>query len=79
MRSGAVDRLDWRSASAYDYLDDADPADIAWEFLRRNPIYREEYHAILTAEFPSSSARQDALAGLAARWGLRFRGGPDAG
>lgn len=73
-----MNKPDWRSASAYDYLDEADPADIAWEFLRRNPIYRAERHAILTAEFPSSTARQDALAGLATRWGLRFRGGPDA-
>ena len=73
-----MDKPDWRSASAYDHLDEADPADIAWEFLRRNPIYREEHQAILVAEFPTSSARQGALAELAARWGLRFRDGPDA-
>jgi hypothetical protein len=28
---------DWRSAAAYAYLNELNPAELAWEFLRRNP------------------------------------------
>ena len=34
---------DWRSAAAYTYLNDLTPAELAWEFLRRNPDYQREY------------------------------------
>jgi hypothetical protein len=62
--------LDWRSAAAYAYLDNLSPAELAWEFLRRNPDYQRDYRAALRdaasqAEFPEP---------LILRWGLRFRG-----
>jgi hypothetical protein len=72
-----VAKPDWRSAADYDYLDFADPADIAWEFLRRNASYAAEYRQIADKEFPCGSSRQAVLAEFAARWGLRFRGTPD--
>jgi hypothetical protein len=50
---------DWRTSSAYSYLDGLRPPAIAWEFMRRNPDYRAAYRFI--------------VAGLAAlfaqRWG----------
>jgi hypothetical protein len=59
---------DWRSAAAYAYLDGLNPAELAWEFLRRNPDYQRDYRtaardAAGKAEFPES---------LILRWGLPF-------
>ena len=59
---------DWRSAAAYAYLDDLNPAELAWEFLRRNPDYQRDYRTAAggiagQAEFPEP---------LILRWGLRF-------
>jgi hypothetical protein len=62
--------LDWRSAAAYAYLNDLNPAELAWEFLRRNPDYQRDYRAVASdaaglAQFPEQ---------LILRWGLRFPG-----
>ncbi len=38
---------DWRSASAYAYVDELNAAEFAAEFLRRNPAYRQDYLAAL--------------------------------
>jgi hypothetical protein len=59
---------DWRSATAYAYLDNLSPSELAWEFLRRNPDYRSDYRTTLRdadepAEFPEL---------LMLRWGLPF-------
>jgi hypothetical protein len=61
---------DWRSAAAYAYLDELNPAELAWEFLRRNPDYQRDYRAAALdaagqPEFPEP---------LILQWGLRFRG-----
>lgn len=52
----------WRSAEAYDYLDDLSAADLAWEYLRRNPDYQKDFQTA-----PAIGA-----ADWTARWGLRF-------
>lgn len=31
---------DWRSARDYDFVSTLSPERLAWEFLRRNPVYR---------------------------------------
>ena len=56
---------DWRSPAAYSELDTAPPRDFAWEYLRRNPDYVED--------FRNSASDADA-ADTARRWGLRFPG-----
>ena len=61
---------DWRSAAAYDYVNDLDPAELAWEFLRRNPDYQREYRKVL---------RLGGEEALAEQWGLRFRDRPGEG
>ena len=57
----------WRDASAYDYIQDLDPAAIAWEFLRRNPAYQQDYKAVMQHD----QDNKPAIKALAARWGLR--------
>jgi Family of unknown function (DUF6499) len=65
---------EWRSASAYTYLNELNPAELAWEFLRRNPDYQRDYR---TAVEETTSEAEPAER-LALRWGLRFsdRSGP---
>src|SRR3546814_18721008 len=63
---------DWRSGAAYDYIDQLNTSDLAWEFLRRNRDYRESYYEL---------ARRGRLNGDQARsfaehWGSSFRIGP---
>jgi len=57
---------DWRSTAAYAYLNELDPAQIAWEFLRRNPTYKRDYR---TAMGLATRRHADAFV---SRWGLRF-------
>jgi len=57
---------DWGSASAFGYFDALNPAEIAWEFLRRNPEYQRDYHAAISA------ASAEPPASFLASWGLRF-------
>jgi hypothetical protein len=62
-------RPDWRSSSAADHVNQLDRAGIAWEFLRRNPQYREDYRRI-----PRGAASTDpAAAAIGKQWGLSFR------
>lgn len=59
-------RPDWRSPGDYQYLQQLDRAELAWEFLRRNQAYRKDFVRILDA-----TARE--AAAIAKRWGLCFR------
>lgn len=59
-------RPDWRSPSNYDYLEQLDRAELAWEFLRRNQEYRKDFVRILDATAREATA-------IAERWGLSFR------
>ena len=53
----------WRFAEAYDYLDELPAADLAWEYLRRNPQYQDDF-AQASLNPPPADWTQ--------RWGLRF-------
>lgn len=53
----------WRSADAYDYLDELSAADLAWEYLRRNPDYQNDFQTASQGRDPAT---------LSERWGLRF-------
>jgi len=58
----------WRNATAYDYVNELDPEDLAWEFLRRNAEYKLDYLNLeRTGEAQSASF-------FSAKWGLSFRG-----
>ena len=62
----------WRSETAYEYIDELSPSDLAWEFLRRNPDYRKSYQELVSSGRLTEEIARD----FAARWGLRFRGRP---
>jgi len=59
-------QFDWRSPKAYSQLETAELPGLAWEYLRRNPVYREEYWALVDAngETPAEFRK---------KWGLTFR------
>ena len=59
---------DWRSAAAYAYLNELNPAELAWEFLRRNPDYQRDYRTVAG----ENGGRADFPEPLILRWGLRF-------
>jgi hypothetical protein len=59
---------DWRSSSAYDFLDNLNWPSIAWEFLRRDAEYRADY-----ANPRFRAALESGVAVDERRWGLRFR------
>ena len=60
--------IDWRTPAAYKRIKDLPPAGFAWEYLRRNDEYRNDFKAIALTGQPG--ARQ--LERFAQRWGLRF-------
>lgn len=62
-------RPDWRSLDYVEALKDLDRAGFAWEFLRRNPAYRDDYAEI--TEDPDKQELSPAAVGR--RWGLSFR------
>lgn len=68
-----MDRLgpiaDWRQAGAYAPLLEADRSVFAWEWLRRNPVYREV----------AGADRSNGSSGDAARWGLHRLEDPSRG
>ena len=66
--------VDWRSAAAYEYLNDLTPAELAWEFLRRNPNYQREFRTAVS-RIPEEEEIADESGRL---WGLRFPDRPGA-
>lgn len=61
----------WRSSAGYDYVRDLTASDLAWEWLRRNKDYQQDFVALATAGADTAGA-----AALLEPWGLRFRSGP---
>ena len=66
---------DWRTQGASDALKDLDRSDLAWEFLRRNPDYQEDYRKALQRIASGSVTEESAMADISRRWGLSFRPG----
>ncbi|MFQ6552740.1 transcriptional regulator domain-containing protein [Aestuariibius insulae] len=76
----------WRIPAAYRYALDLDDAQFAWEFLRRNPAFREDVERQNAGTSPRSASptqgsspnsdpesEQESPHRLPARWGLHFR------
>ena len=60
---------DWRSPEAADALKDLDRSAVAWEFLRRNPEFREHYTSILERMELNVVSEEAGLTELSDRWG----------
>lgn len=63
------DTKDWMANAAYLYILFLDRPAVAWEHLRRNPNYRNDWQRFGARRRSSSPAR-------ALKWGLRFLGEP---
>lgn len=63
------DTSQWRVEAAYDYLDHISAAGFAWEWLRRNPRYQQDYEAAISGQ----AETHDVHVAIRRRWGLRFR------
>ena len=64
---------DWRSEDAVDALLQLDRAGLAWEFLRRNPDYCEDFRQTLQRVATGEIAEEAAMTEFSRRWGLSFR------
>src|SRR5262252_3842443 len=65
---------DWRSLIGHDYLKDLDRPGFAWEFLRRNPAYQEDYNTIAREAASDAADEGTRREPLVWRWGLTFPG-----
>lgn len=71
-----ADRLNWWDRSSYDYTAQLTRQGWAWEFLRRNPVFRQALaQALDRAEWLQHRGSLDIMASRVdlARWGLLFR------
>jgi hypothetical protein len=68
---------DWRSPHAVDALLELDCADLAWEFLRRNPAYREDFRQTLQRVATGEISEEAAMMEFSGRWGYPFARDPD--
>jgi hypothetical protein len=66
--SRAMSEFDWRSPESYKNYQAADEPDFAWECLRRNQNYRNEYLAL-----SGNRLRLAVSSEYRRRWGLSFR------
>ena len=64
---------DWRSQDAVDALLELDRAGLAWEFLRRNPDYREDFRQTLQRVATGEISEEAAMTEFSRRWGVSFR------
>ena len=67
-----MSKFDWRSADSYSEALDYDAAAFAWEYLRRNPDYRDDYQTSID----TGSLEAPGMLAMRRRWGVCFRAGP---
>lgn len=60
----------WSASSPYDFMDQAGVDDLAWECLRRNRDYQQDYAGLRRNKSLDLPVPED----MERRWGLRFRG-----
>ncbi|MEI2807238.1 MAG: DUF6499 domain-containing protein [Albidovulum sp.] len=66
------DASGWRSSTAYEHVDDMSASDLAWEWLRRNDAYDEDFQALSDRKTDPHALTEK----IRQRWRLRFPGGP---
>lgn len=60
--------IDWRTPAAYRHTTNLPAAGFAWEYLRRNNDYRQEYRALAASQQPAGRH----VEAFVERWGVRF-------
>lgn len=65
---------DWRSVTQYLYLTRLDRPGFAWEFLRRNVAYQDDYNRSMREAAADADFEARSTEGLVRRWGLSFHG-----
>ena len=60
----SLDPSRWRSSAEYEYVEALEAPDLAWEWLRRNAGYQDDYANRLAPQRLTQHVRR--------RWGLRF-------
>jgi hypothetical protein len=61
--------VDWRSDQDYANFDKAEIDAFAWEYLRRDKEYEQEFRNLTAAAQPNGAPQQ-----FRQKWGLSFRG-----
>jgi hypothetical protein len=61
--------VDWSSERDYANFEKAETADFAWEYLRRDSEYEQEFRNLTSAAQSSETPHQ-----FRKKWGLSFRG-----
>lgn len=64
------DASQWRLPARYDHVDDLTASDLAWEWLRRNDDYDQDFEALGGTDVD----RQALTEKIRQQWGLRFPG-----
>ncbi|WP_245429065.1 transcriptional regulator domain-containing protein [Phyllobacterium phragmitis] len=67
---------DWRSPQFEEQLGRLDRGGVAFEFLRRNLQYRQDYAEMLARIASGGTDEAAEIERLSCRWGLSFPGGP---
>lgn len=62
------DTREWRTSSTYDFMDEVDTDNLAWECLRRNEGYQKDFSISLAPALTDSKQ----IESIRTRWGLRF-------
>lgn len=62
------DAAGWRSSDGYARVSDMSASDLAWEWLRRNEAYDQDFQALRRP----TGDRQTLIDEIRRRWGLRF-------
>lgn len=62
----------WRSEARYDHVDELTASGLAWEWLRRNEAYNQDFEALSAQEADTTVLTEK----IRQRWRLRFPGKP---
>lgn len=62
------DTREWRTSTEYDYMDEVDTDNLAWECLRRNARYQTDFSTFRDSEMRLPPDGES----ISTRWGLRF-------
>lgn len=64
------DAFRWCSSEIYDRIEDLTASDLAWEWLRRNEAYDQDFSALANRDIDPHALTD----GIRQRWGLQFPG-----